>query len=559
MREPASGEMDYDRGNALRDLGRPEEALASYDRAIAQRPDFAEAHNGRGGIVRDLGDFQEALRCFNRAVALKPDFPEAHFNRGSALAVLGRDVEALAGFERAIVLNPDFAEAHKGRGDALAKLRRFEAALTSYGRAMRLKPDFGDAHNNAGCALEELCRHEEALHAFDIAIALLPTEFRGYSNRGVTLAALGRFEAALSDADMAIELQPGDADAHFNRGNALRDLGRHEEALSAYARGIALRPGHARAGWAQSHSQLATGDFEQGWRNFEGRWNAMPERKRHDLRGPPWLGDSQIDNKTIIVHAEQGLGDSLQFCRYIPMLATRATVILEVPPMLVRLFGTLRGVSGIVAAGDPLPRFDAWIPMMSLPLAFRTTVATIPADVPYLRADPERAAAWRSRIAGLPGRKIGLVWAGAARRDNPLALAADRRRSVTLQHFASLATIPELSVISLQKGDGAEQARTPPPGLVVHDWTEELDDFAGTAALVEALDLVISVDTSVAHLAGALGKPVWILNRYDQCWRWLRDRTDSPWYPTARLFRQQTPGDWSTVIEQITRALRARE
>jgi hypothetical protein len=209
----------------------------------------------------------------------------------------------------------------------------------------------------------------------------------------------------------------------------------------------------------------------------------------------------------------------------------------------------------IVARGDELPRFDAWVPMLSLPLAFRTTVATIPAAVPYLHADPQQSAVWQTRLAALPGRKIGLVWAGSPLSPQPKALAMDRRRSMTLQQFAPLAEIAGLCLVSLQKGDAATQARNPPDGMMLHDWTEELWDFADTAELIDALDLVISVDTSVVHLTGALGKPVWVLNRFDQCWRWLSDRTDSPWYPTARLFRQPAPGDWSSVIREVAAAL----
>jgi hypothetical protein len=227
-----------------------------------------------------------------------------------------------------------------------------------------------------------------------------------------------------------------------------------------------------------------------------------------------------------------------------------------VPRPLLRLLSGLPGVAQIVARGEPLPPFDAWIPMLSLPLAFRTTIATIPAAVPYLRADPRQAAAWRDRLAGFSGRKVGLVWAGSPLSPQPPAQAMDRRRSMALRHFAPLAEIDGLCLVSLQKGDAAAQARMPPDGMVLHDWTEELNDYADTAALVEALDLVISVDTSVAHLAGGLGRPVWVLNRYDQCWRWLRDRSDSPWYPTARLFQQSAPGDWDGVIGEVTRALR---
>jgi len=245
----------------------------------------------------------------------------------------------------------------------------------------------------------------------------------------------------------------------------------------------------------------------------------------------------------------------LQFCRYVPMLARRARVILEAPRPLVRLLSGLEGVAAIVAEGEPPPEYDGWIPLMSLPLAFGATLGTIPRSIPYLHADPERSAMWKARLGALPGRKVGLVWAGSPRHGQPRANLIDRRRSMPLSHYAPLAGVPGISLISLQKGDASGQA--PPDGTRLHDWTGELHDFADTAALVDALDLVVSVDTSVVHLAGALGKPVWVLNRYDQCWRWLWGRTDSPWYPTARLFQQRTPGDWAGVVSDVADALRA--
>ncbi len=336
----------------------------------------------------------------------------------------------------------------------------------------------------------------------------------------------------------------------------MANLGRREEALASCERAIALKPDSPEAHFNKGACHLALGDYERGWEGYEWRWQTRHAAALPDFPGPLWRGDAAIANQTILVHAEQGFGDSLQFCRYVPMLARRARVVLDVPRPLARLLASLDCDMQIVARGDDLPPFDAWIPMLSLPRAFNTTLATIPAAVPYLRADPEQASRWRDRLAALPGRKVGLVWAGSPLSPQPRALAMDRRRSMTLQQFAPLAEIPGLCLISLQKGEGAPQASTPPDGMVLHDWTNELRDFADTAALVEALDLVISVDTSVVHLAGALARPVWVLNRFDQCWRWLSGRTDSPWYPTARLFRQPEPGDWGSVIGEVAEALR---
>jgi hypothetical protein len=280
----------------------------------------------------------------------------------------------------------------------------------------------------------------------------------------------------------------------------------------------------------------------------------MAERARR-FTHPPWLGDEKLAGKTILLHAEQGYGDTLQFCRYSALVAALgARVVLEAPWPLARLLASLDGVVKMVPRGDPLPPFDQHCPLMSLPLAFGTTLATVPAPA-QVRVAPERIDAWRQRLAGVPGLRVGLVWAGSARRTDPDARAIDRRRSITLAHFAPLATVQGVSFVSLQKDEPARQTLAPPPGMTVIDVTTELNDFADTAALIGALDLVISVDTAVAHLAGTLGKPVWILTQFDSCWRWLVGRTDSPWYPSARLFRQPVLGDWDAVIGDVVTAL----
>jgi tetratricopeptide (TPR) repeat protein len=552
--KPDYPQAHNNRGTALANLGRPEAAMASFDRAIELNPSHAEAYSNRGAALVALGRPEEALSFYDRAIAPRPDDAAAHNNRGAALVAVGRAKAALAGCDKAIGLKPDYAEPWHNRGNALRALGRTEDALSSYDRAIVLRPDHAETHNNRGATLADLRRPEEALAAYDHAVALKPDYAEAHNNRGSVLRDLGRFDDALLSCDRAIELRPDSSESYYNRANASWYLGRQEAALTDFEQAIALNPDEPEAHWNQSLCQLSMGDFENGWKGYEWRWKAGLTPP--NLPGRLWLGDFPIDGKTILVHAEQGSGDSLHFCRYLPLLAARATVILGVPWPLTRLLGGLEGVSQIVVTGGKLPPFDAWIPMMSLPLAFRTTLETIPAGVPYLHADPEQESVWRRRLAALPGRKIGLVWAGAPRPGEPRSTAVDRRRSMALQHFAPLAGIPGLCFVSLQKGEPGAQTKTPPDGLVLHDWTDELNNFADTAALIEALDLVISVDTSVAHLAGAMGKPVWILNRYDHCWRWLRNRTDSPWYPTARLFRQPTPGDWASVIDDVAKALR---
>ncbi|MGA3001265.1 MAG: tetratricopeptide repeat protein [Acetobacteraceae bacterium] len=547
------------RGAALARLGRFADALSNYDRAIALQPGSADAHMNRGATLAKLGRAPEALASFEQAIALRPDFAFAHYNRANALRDLLQPDSALASYDRAIALQPNHAESHNNRGAALTDLGRFDAALSSYANTIALRPGFAEAHNNHGNALVALQRLEEALASYDRAIALKPDHAGAYKNRGAALAGLGRIDAAVADYDRAIALQPDYAEAYADRGAALANLGRRKEALASCDRAIALQPDSPEARFNKGACHLALGDYERGWESYEWRWQTRHAAALPRLPGLLWRGEDSIANRTILVHAEQGFGDSLQFCRYVPMLSRLANVVLDVPRPLLRILSSLDCDVQIVAHGDDLPPFDAWVPMLSLPLAFRTTIETIPAAVPYLHANPEQSAHWRKRLATLSGRKVGLVWAGSPLSPQPPAQAMDRRRSMTLQQFAPLAEIPGLCLISLQKGDAASQTRMPPDGMVLHDWTDELQDYADTAALIAALDLVISVDTSVVHLAGALGKPVWVLNRFDQCWRWLQDRTDSPWYPTAWLFRQPKPGDWASVIRDVTEALRRQQ
>ncbi len=505
-------------------MGRLAEAARFYQDVLARDPVHFDALHMLGVMALQNADPARAAALLDRATRITGATADAQYNFGTALRRLRRPGEALTRFDTAIMLRPDHMEAHFARGNTLWDLQRLPEALACYDKVITLRPDFGMAHINRGNTLWNLKRHDEALASFD----------------------------------RAIMLKPDDAKAFNNRGNVLLDMGRAEAALASYAKAASLNPDYAGAHFNQSLCHLVMGEFTRGWELYEWRWKERLAHRARGFPGRPWLGDFPIEGKTILVHAEQGLGDSLQFCRYVPMLARlgAAAAVLEVPPPLTRLLRGLDGVSAVVAAGDPLPRFDAWTPMMSLPLAFRTTLETIPAEIPYLFADPERTAAFRDRLAGLPGHKIGLVWSGAPRPEDPLAYALDRQRSIALDQFAPLTAIDGLCLVSLQKGDAATQARTLPPGMVLHDWTGELEDFAATAALISALDLVVSVDTSVVHLAGALGKPVWVLNRSDQCWRWLRDRTDSPWYPSARLFQQTSPGDWDGVMRDVAAALR---
>jgi tetratricopeptide (TPR) repeat protein len=534
----------------LRALERLEEALDSYDRALAVRPGFVEALQNRANVLKELGRLEEAIASYNEALAIRPDDAEALNIRAAALLEQGRPQEALASCDRALAIRPDFVEALNNRAVALGQLGRAEEALASFDRALELKPDYVPALSNRGKTLLDIYRterSEEALASYDRALAIKPDDPGLLINRAHLLSQLGRPQDALASSDRALTVRPGSAEALNNRAVALVELSRLEEALASHAAAVAARPDFAEAHWNEALCRLSLGDYAIGWEKYEWRWRCkfMAKTKR-DFVEPLWLGKEDLSGKSIFLHAEQGLGDTLQFCRYAAAVAAKgATVTLGVPVPLVSLLRTLPGVARVVSEYDPSWSFDFHCPLMSLPLAFATRVETIPAPVPYLWPNPFRVAAWRERLARLDGVKVGLVWAGSGK------VRVVDLRLMRLAQMRQLGAIDGVSLVSLQKGEPASQTRPPPPGVAIHDWTDELTDFADTAALIGALDLVISIDNAVAHLAGALGKPVWVLLHHSPDWRWLLEREDTPWYPTMRLFTQPAAGDWDSVVRRV--------
>jgi tetratricopeptide (TPR) repeat protein len=546
-------------GIVLQELKRYEAALKSLDHAIVLRPDYAEAHSNRGNVLKALLRFNEALTSYDRALALRPDFAQAHSNRGDVLCELKRFEDALASCERALSLRPSFAEAHCNRANALRKLKRLDEALASYDRALSLKPDYAEAHSNRGTVLHDLHRFEEALASYDRALLLRPDFPEALSNRGNALQELHRFEEALEEYQQANGLRQNFAEAYSNCGNALRELDRFEEALASFERAIALRPDFAEAHFNAAHCLLLTGDLGRGWKQYE--WRGLTDQlnsETRDFAQPQWTGFDEVAGKTVLLHAEQGLGDTLQFCRYVPRVTARgARVIFEVQKPLVALMRTLAPGTEIIAKGDPLPAFDLHCPLLSLPLAFATELDTIPGEARYLSSDAAKRDGWRAQLGPHDKPQVGLVWAGDPRKQLPNAHLIDRQRSVAFDRLAPLFDVTECDFVSLQKGEEAvAQLRNSPLRHRVIDWSDDFRDFSDTAALIDNLDLVIAVDTSVAHLTGALGKPMWLLNRYNTCWRWLLDRDDSPWYPSVRQFRQDKTRNWEPVIGRVAAALR---
>lgn len=543
-------EAHNNRAVLLATLGRHEEALASYQAAVALAPDNAGTMFNQGNALKDLGRYEEAIASYDEALALQPDHAPALCNRGIALHDLKRLHEALASFDDALALAPDIAEAHLNRGSVLNDLKRHAEAVASYDNALALRPDYAEALSNRGIALHALERDDEALASFDRALAIKPEYPEALSHRGATLDAMQRPDEALASYARAIALRPDYADAYGNRGTAFYNLRRLDEALGDFDRALALRPDLPEVHWNQASARLITGDFARGFAEYEWRWQreAMIAAKR-DFSQPLWRGED-IVGKTILLHSEQGFGDSIQFCRYIPAVAARgARVILEVEAPLRRLMTTLCGSCEVIAKGSLLPDFDIHCPLMSLPLAFGTRLETVPSVTPYLRAPADDIAVWETRLSNTRRPRIGLVWSG-----NPTHLR-DADRSIALETLLPLLDV-DAGFVSVQKDvRDADAALLAARGDILQVGSA-LNDFADTAALLSQLDLVITVDTSVTHLAGALGKPVWVLLPFIPDWRWLLDRETSPWYPTARLFRQDESRSYDGVIARMRAALR---
>lgn len=543
-------------GNALRALNQPMAAIESFDRALALNPNLAEAHFNRANALLDLNRFEAAIESYDRAIVLKPTHAEAHSNRGNALAALGKEQAAIDSYDRAVDLKPDYAMALNNRGVACVALKRPEAALEDFDRAIALQPRFAMAHNNRGNALTRLGRLREAAESYGRAVALAPKLAEPYTNLGSALVALGQPQAALQQIDRALELRPDYAMALSHRGDALRALLQLDAAIDSYGRAMALKPDDALFRLNQAIVKLQSGDFAGGWPLYEWRTQTEEAGSPRTYAEPVWTGAEDISGKTLFVHYEQGLGDTIQFSRYVKLAEARgAKVVFSVQDRLVRLMSTLSPTVAVVDSRTRPRKFDYHIALLSMPLAFGTTGQSIPAEAAYLRAEPDRVDAWAKRIGGR-GFRIGIAWQG-----NPRS-KADRGRSVGLENFAALSAIPDVRLISLQVADGAEQLGDVPGGLRVETlgdgFDEGADGFIDTAAVIANLDLVVTVDTSIAHLAAALGKPVWVALKYSPDWRWLLGRSDSPWYPTVRLFRQASIGDWSKVFADMAAALAER-
>jgi len=534
---------------ALQRQGRLRDAEKIYTRVLKAAPDHFDALNMLGTVKAQLGRLGEAQRLLSAALKINPRVAGAWANLGQVLHALKRNEEALACLDKARALAPDDSGILNQHANTLLSLGRHEEAIAEFREVLARVPQHAEARVNCGVAHAALGALEDAVADFDAALALAPGHLAAHHNRGLALHDLGRYAAALEAHDRVLAAAPGHAAAWLARGRTLAALKRHGEAIESYTKVRANGRDDADLQFSEAQALLALGDYRGGFEKYESRWRrtGMPEQKS---RGRPlWLGEYPLARKTVLLHAEQGLGDTIQFARYVPPLAAAgAKVVLEVQSELTALMARLDGGATIIARGAPPPPFDVHCPLGSLPLALRTEPDSIPAPIPYLSADEASLAKWSARLSGLARPRIAVAWSGNASHFN------DRNRSLAFARLAPLLSIPA-RFVSIQRDVRGEDVEPLAAERRVTALGAELDNFTDTAAVIALADLVIAADTAVAHLAGAMGRPLWVLIPFAPDWRWTLSGENTPWYPTARMFRQTTLGDWDSVIAGVAAEL----
>ncbi len=549
---------------AAQQSGQPEQAQLKLEAALQLHPTQAALHIALGNLYRDRQQFDQAQACYQAALGHDPRNTDAFYQSGIAYHELGDLTRAIDAYSDALALEPAHVECLINLGVVSKALGSDKDALQFYQKALELAPENLAALFNLGVLHADAQRFAQAIDIYRRLLGIAPDHAPAVLNLGLAFKCLGKLEAAAEWFQRAVQLLPQSLAAWQNLAATCYELGKFDQAEAYFQHALILAPSDAALCYSLSLVALARGDYAAGWPAYEARWQGAESSIRHrrNFTQPQWLGQD-IAGQTILLHAEQGLGDTLQFVRYAALVAqTGARVILECQPPLLRLLhSSLQSVAGIeliVAAGTVVPPFDWHCPLLSLPMAFGTRLETVPSTTPYLSVDTALAQQWASRVQALNlerSLRVGLVWAGDAQRSASALQRFDQRRSLHLSQLHALAGCQAVSFFSLQLGEAALQLAAAPADMRIHDLTVGIEDLADTAALIAQLDLVISVDTAVAHLAAALGKPIWLLSRYDACWRWMRGRDDSPWYPTMRLFRQPSPGDWQTVIERVVTQL----
>ena len=572
-------------GNTLKAIGKIDEAIQCFRVAIKLNPQFTEAHINLGLVLQEEKQYPEALSHFQEAIRIQPHQPLGYILLGNLLQDMDKIPEAIDNYRRAESLAPAIHDPafFVHYGNALKKQNRAEKAAQCYRKALQLQPDLAVAHNNLGSTLKMLGKAEEAIRHYQQAIQLDPKNAEAHFNLGNAFKDAEQLEAAIASYQRAIAIQPNFHQAFYNMGKALSEAGRLEDALGAYLRAVdihprmvaawnnagvmhqalgntdaamtafnkalTIEPQHVEVRWNRAILNLLLGNYEQAWEDYELRWQRgnMPPR---NFPRPTWDG-SVIQDKTLLIYAEQGLGDTIQFIRYVPMVRQRVgKLIVECQPHLKELLSSIAGIDQVIQRGEELPPFDMQIALLSLPRIFTTTLETIPDETPYLSIPSEQVATFREAVSFPENQyNVGIVWQGNPRHPN------DRNRSCPLEYFRMLSQVKHIRLYSLQKGEAEHQLNNVFSSGNIINLAPHLQDFTATAAAIQLLDVVITVDTSVAHLAGALGKPVWVLLPFAPDWRWLLNREDSPWYPTARIFRQQQRGDWAGVLQKVVQEL----
>jgi hypothetical protein len=543
-------------GLSLKEINKDDEAIKSFEKVINFHPELTSAHLYKANIFCKLKKFSAACDIYSDIIKKDPEYLDAYINYGAALIEMSQFKEAIKYYNIATKMNPSDSVLIYNLGVAHLKIQDYQTALNYLTKAKKINPNDFEIYNELGICLTNLKKWDEAFENFDLALKINPIYPDAFSNRGVLLCQLCKYQEAIINYDKAISINKDYADAYYNRGFALEQLNRYEEAIINYDKASSINKDYSKAYWNKSLVLLLRGDYINGFSLYEWRWRlGNGGSKKREFIKPLFTGNENIQGKTILIYSEQGLGDTLQFIRCISMISERGgNVVMEVQAELVSLFQNLEGISILLKTGDPLPVFDFHSPLLSLPLAFNITLDSIPKCL-NLNVSKQKIYFWKNKLGVIEKPRVGLVWSGGFRPDQPEVWDVNERRNLPLDQLKILKSC-DVEFISLQKGEPAEtefkqKAGSGWDGPVIKDFVYEFKDFSDTAALVMNLDLVIAVDTSTAHLAASLGKPVWLLNRYDTCWRWLLDREDSPWYPSIKIYRQPSFGDWDSVMQKV--------
>ena len=537
-------------GAAHKGLGKTFEASEVFKKVTELNPTYADGHNNLAATLQEQGRLNEAIEACNKAIAINPDYAEAFYNIGNTLQEQGKFDEAITSYNKALAIKPDYAEAYNNMGITLKKQGKLEEAVEAYRKALNINPDYADAHNNMGNALQDQGKLEEAITSYNKVLSLKPDDAEAYNNMGNAFKEQGKLEEAIEAFNNALSFKPDYAEAYNNMGNAFKEQSKLEEAIEAYRKALLLKPDYAEAYTNMGLTYLCKGSFEEGF-----KFNEWRSRKRKRTVAPAranfiWDGKQSLNNKRFVAYEEQGLGDMIQFCRYLPFLEQKgADVIFKVTPALHNLLQTMNSDVTLSTTDADEGQIDFEAPLMSLPHLFKTHLKTIPSMNPYLYADHDRIKTWAERLH-TDRFKIGICWQGSKGK-------IDVGRSFPLSLFEGISKAPNVELISLHKGEGEHQIKDISFDLTTlgADFDVGQDAFLDTAAVMMNCDLIITSDTAIAHLAGALGCQTWVALKHVPDWRWMLNRSDSPWYPTMTLYRQKTPGNWADVFSTVEQKL----